>query len=359
MKTKSFIILFLFLIILFSCCFSNIVFADTIVCESLLDNIVLSDEVIAICDSNIELISNSFDIQRYPCDYTVLGDCLEKPTAILVTLNDENQTPSGYMIFDYNSLSIKEFDFSYGETIITVLSDIAKDGNGKVIYQNQLAIEFEQKTMMLSNNYVNNGQLRYTSQTNPITSPMDYKSYTLPVTTSSSHIKSRFTGFQFVTTSDFSGYDNHCAPTAGTNIAILLKCTKDNTAPYLSTFEELYRLMHTNFLKYGTLFTDVRIGLTNYLRKYGKRKYNLDLMTSITKEKIKGAVETRNPFHVSLSNNGYYGDHAVVGIGWYQIVDSAGVNDLFIRVLDGWSTSTYRYVYLDDSVARIIKIKNA
>lgn len=77
--------------------------------------------------------------------------------------------------------------------------------------------------------------------------------------------------------------------------------------------------MYTNILKSGMLTTDVRIGLTNYLKKYGNTKYNLDYKILINETKVREATDKVNPFYISLQGHSVYHNHGVARYSRYKV----------------------------------------
>lgn len=359
-------LLFLSSLLLISLVFVLLCPLTTVKADTINSNLSLEQE--NECQTTLQAISNSFNKSVSIASYEILKNSKNENSAILTYLQDQDGNASGYMLFSYNNLRVIDFDLSEdGSIALNRLKQSASNEikNGKFIYDRKLYFADSKKAISAIGGRILSRLTIDRSSTDSSgiidSSPSTLPKYVHPVTTSAQNAvpTQSISGLNFVVTSNFSEDDN-CAPTAGTNIAVLMNNTISNESyPYSATYRYMYKKMYTNILKSGTLTTDVRIGLTNYLKKYGNTKYNLDYRTSINEAKVREATDEGNPFYISLQGHSVYKNHGVAGYGWYKVVDDVGVSDFYIRIADGWSYSKSRYVLLDSTVSVLIQIKES
>lgn len=161
----------------------------------------------------------------------------------------------------------------------------------------------------------------------------------------------------FYTTSDFknlgSGYNNHCGPTAITNMLIAYGNRK-NTMSILSTntnnifvsvaelgLESLYYSQSTGTS--GSYADDYIIDSFDL--------YGVDISVlgrySITYTNVKNSFEDNNLLYITLNNDDTYGDHAVVGYAYTRLRSQTdGSYVTYVKIADGHNDAA-RYIDLN------------
>lgn len=149
--------------------------------------------------------------------------------------------------------------------------------------------------------------------------------------------------------SSFSGYSNHCGPTAATNLCILnYKLNSKTKLMYTSwdnTFKRLYSLSGCNST--GTSDSNLRAALVTYGKERGYSSTTATRVTSPSESSMRASITNNVPQILLVNGHGYYGDHYVLTVGVEKYNYSSGSSTYF-RVIDGWSTSQ-RYIYYKSS----------
>ena len=150
---------------------------------------------------------------------------------------------------------------------------------------------------------------------------------------------------------DFSGYDNHCSPTAGTNV---IKYYYDvwginfyDSRDY--TFERLYDFMRTNTTVEGTDRTKIIAGLRSYFNYYGATYDFSGTKTSPTLALIRTYIGKDCPVIMSVDDfGGTSGGHSIVAFGCMPSTS--------VVVSTGWDYALHTYTYSLLDVARLTYI---
>ncbi|MBR3470250.1 MAG: C39 family peptidase [Lachnospiraceae bacterium] len=188
-----------------------------------------------------------------------------------------------------------------------------------------------------------------TSGSTPITNPGNYE------TGYSSAIAQSVVGLQNITfrsMSNFSGYSEHCAPTAATNIMLYWyvqnsinygSLCKNNDYTWNDTFVELHTLMGTDDTN-GTLNANLQSAYTTYLTNAGFSP-TVTYRSSPGWLQLETEINDGYPFHMVVQGHYYYGNHSVVGLGYIEYKYGLFSYSRYVRVADGWSNSCNRYIH--------------
>lgn len=180
---------------------------------------------------------------------------------------------------------------------------------------------------------------------------------------------------RYFSTPDFSGYDGHCAPTAGINLVYYWynrSSTKYGNLMYAnswnSAFAKMYSYMKTD--KYGTTDEDIASGLRKYMNAVNFGNSVVKLLDTPTWADLVGEIEggsNGRPFIFTVANHYLYSDHAVLAVGYsefeYANTQSATgtTHSRYLRIADGWTNSANRYIHYkvghDSKIKAIIKLE--
>lgn len=202
------------------------------------------------------------------------------------------------------------------------------------------------------------------SGNNYITNPDNYESGYV------NKVSANVSGYNKVykTTSSFSGYSNHCAPTAATNI--MLYWYKKNSLTYGSlrkngdstwndTFVEYHRLMGTTSTN-GTLNNKLKSAYITYLSNAGFSP-TVTYYSSASWNNIKTEIDANYPFHLVVQGHYKYGDHSLVGLGYmqYRYETYNTLYSRYIRVADGFVSSSSRFIHttIGSTMIRMVKVR--
>ncbi|QNO18197.1 hypothetical protein [Caproicibacterium amylolyticum] len=143
--------------------------------------------------------------------------------------------------------------------------------------------------------------------------------------------------YQVFTTSDFPGYQNHCAPTAGTNLMYYWGKKANRKKANLwsgSVFADLYKYMKTNNGHSGTNFEDKLPGLISYSNSRNVTVAGSDVIGAATNFNIyKKTLKDVGPFLLDLVYNDTSKNHTIFVTGYQCVLYDKD----YLRVLDGWS----------------------
>ncbi len=154
----------------------------------------------------------------------------------------------------------------------------------------------------------------------------------------------------------YSGYTNHCSPTAATNMVMYWKYGRGffsgNSTNVLSVFSSLYSLMGTTS-NGGTPYANILPAYDSYFQSYcGASSYVSTEVSSVTWSGIKSFIDSDMPIHLDIqSYGGYSGSH---GVNVWGYTVSNNTNYLYLS--DNWGTSfsttylnysTYNYGFYD------------
>jgi hypothetical protein len=168
----------------------------------------------------------------------------------------------------------------------------------------------------------------------------------------------------YKTTGDFSGYINHCAPTAATNLMLYWynrsssaysSLRKNGDSSWNDTFTEYYSLMGTTST--GTPNANLQSAYNTYLTNAGFSP-TVSYHSSASWSNMKGEIDAGFPFHMVVQGHYLYGDHSVVGLGYVQYKYGLLSYSRYIRVADGWTSSAGRFIHttVGNSAVRMVKV---
>ena len=196
-------------------------------------------------------------------------------------------------------------------------------------------------------NRVYGGSFSYTSRTDFWTNYMDY----MVMAFGSSY-----------------AHDNHCGPTAITNIFAGLRNrygTSKNITTIPSSNNELYLRIANYGMEHGYFSvssgTPVRT-IYNYIREislgFGITPYQMFQVTDNCSDVTEylfplsyGAI-----YYVSVGSHPIYGNHGVAAYGISQMSNQYGVSKNFFHICDGWG-ETPRYLEINSYINRVIGIE--
>lgn len=157
-------------------------------------------------------------------------------------------------------------------------------------------------------------------------------------------------------TSDFSGYSNHCSPTAGTNLLkywYLRNNTKYNrlliSNDWVASFKKLYGYFKTTSL--GTYDANLANGYYQYFRDCGIGLSKSQLLSNPAFSILKQEIDAGYPFHYSVYEHAKYKNHSVLALGYVTYTYRSGssfTTSNYIRVVDGGSNRANRFIRFDE-----------
>ncbi len=171
----------------------------------------------------------------------------------------------------------------------------------------------------------------------------------------------------YAVTSDFSGYQNHCCPTAITNaIKMYGKQYNHNTiknSSNLSVFNKVIQANNEATKPYYTCEDGTSPDVVDDFIKAAFKKYNVTVSMygryECNLQNLKNAVTSDRLMYISLRDYGKreynsqgelvwkpYGNHGVIGFAWSRMTRSSDLGDKhFIKIADGHNRSG-RYLEL-------------
>lgn len=177
-----------------------------------------------------------------------------------------------------------------------------------------------------------------------ITNPSSYE------TSYNSSASGNVSGYSltYKTTSNFTGYSDHCAPTAGVNLALYwynrgYTALYDNNS-WKTTFSTLYKNMKTAENS-GTFPSDFSYAMWQYMYRECNVLTAYSTDSNVSSSDIKNSITNGRPFGLAVYEHQLYGNHMVLGLGWQEFVYSSGYTSLYIRIADGWSSSPTRFIH--------------
>lgn len=208
----------------------------------------------------------------------------------------------------------------------------------------QATSEIEEQWALIDNTF---GDSSYKS--GEIKNPLDYEKYYY----SSAGNQVPSYNFAYEVMGNFSGYTNHCSPTAAVN---LLKYwyLRNNTryscflkTSWLNTFKLLYGYMGTNSMGKGTYASDMKTGYQKFFASCSGIGYTaVDYVDSPTFSALINEINAGYPFHLNVYGHNYYGNHSLLALGYktYTYRNASVITTVnYLMVADGWNTSV-RYV---------------
>ncbi|NCC88021.1 MAG: hypothetical protein EOM05_09190 [Clostridia bacterium] len=163
------------------------------------------------------------------------------------------------------------------------------------------------------------------------------------------------------TMSQFSGYSNHCGPTAITNLIKMYGSKYNKSAIKSDTNADVFaKVIEANCdmsprcytSTGGTIREWANTLIQNSFAKYSATVYAYGLYDA-NFTNIKNCTSATNKLmYLGVSNQGYYtenGPHAVVGYAYTKLQNTnyPSVWYSYVKVVDGWSIGS-RYIYIGD-----------
>lgn len=160
-----------------------------------------------------------------------------------------------------------------------------------------------------------------------------------------------YSSITFKTTSDFKGKENHCGPTAATNL--LMYWAKKNSEKYggfmqgdstwETTFQDLYDAMFKNDTTEISAFAKQTAKFTQNHSQNGLTFKYYTFLGS-TWDKVTTEIKAGRPIVLLLQGHKVYGNHYVVGLGYMAYTYSNGDTSNYVRIADGWISTATRFV---------------
>ncbi len=157
----------------------------------------------------------------------------------------------------------------------------------------------------------------------------------------------------YFSTSNFSGYKDHCSPTAATNLAkywYVRNNSKYNkllvAGSWANSFKKFYNYFGTT-PGIGTYNSKLGNGFYMYFRDCGISLTKNQYISNPTISILKKEIDDGYPFEFCLLSHKLYGDHHVLALGYVTYIYRNGntlTNSDYIRVADGWCNNGNRYV---------------
>lgn len=155
--------------------------------------------------------------------------------------------------------------------------------------------------------------------------------------------------------------ENHCTPTAATNLVYYWGTIKPGghyglwngseraRNPSVSVFCMLYAAMRSEY-EIGTYFNQIIPGLTAFSRaRYdliaGSGYQEDGLLNGVTWNFIKNNVDKSYPVLIGTNNDSKYGNHSLLCVGYQECSDGN-----YLRVADGWSATISNFYYFKGSI---------
>lgn len=234
--------------------------------------------------------------------------------------------------------NIKLYDVQSAKQINKSKSDLkASRPSIKTNYDNKFSEKWNNALGMTSNPPSN------TYISNPLDYESGYTGYTMKYIAGA-------TANIYRLMSSFSGYTNHCGPTAATNLCILNYTLNNKTAlknsSWDNTFSNIYSLSGCTASN-GTYDTNLRNAIVTYGKNRGYSSTSATLTNNPSESSMRSSINSNIPQILLVNGHGYYGDHFVLTVGCEKYNYSSGSSTYF-RVIDGWSTSS-RYIFFDSS----------
>ncbi len=330
-----------------------------------------------------------------------LYDCYDNVTAYCVSFTNEAGEPCGYVVVgaDENVAPIVEFategeffsttnekvfyfgeyDYYVNDEKVGQLENISnnspnEDNNISKREAKKIKIDgdYEKEWEFFEDNYLDSSKNKVSIEAKGnsikkqtitkneakkiITDPFDIEDDWISV----APIDSEKYNLKYFTTSDFKGESN-CSPTAGVNLMLYWNTKGPDKYASLkyknswkSTYSKLYSYMKTD--KDGTYDKDIRDGIKKYLDLCGFKKSVVKLNTSpdfydVVYELDNGGAS--RPFIFGVEDHGTYGEHSLLAIGYMEFEYKTkqkvlnGRYSRYLRVADGWSSSSDRFVHFD------------
>ena len=354
-------------------------------------DIIQTDAEGDLATHGIEYIEEGYPDEFIVYEIEPLYDHDENISAYNVKIKDLNDKPSGYIIISADKQEYPIIEYAYDGTFYmeSVEKQIMEDkgiayraGRNRIYYNGNYNYGIKvndtyyhmagDKIQSYNPKSISDYKINdeYTTEEN-VYIRNEWKAYTTKV--SSAPVGS------VITNSDLyeSGYSNRtadycagmpskwflmtdfssggvCAPTAGTNLCYywtLRDSTYSNllNRSWTATFNRISTLMGANDGN-GASTLDIRRGMIAYFQERGytstETYYSTCSSTTHFNDYIKGEINVGRPVILSLLEDEYYGDHAVLGVGYVRYMYSGTWSSHYIRIADGWH-DTIRFIHYE------------
>lgn len=186
------------------------------------------------------------------------------------------------------------------------------------------------------------------------------------------------TGYQTKSGKNITGYgltykvmdnfdaSNHCAPTAATNImyywynrssSAYSALRKDGDSTWNATFNRFHSLMGTTDNN-GTPNANLKDAYTTYYKDAGFSP-SVTYYSSAAWSNMKTELDNNYPFHIIVQGHYMYGNHSMVAVGYEEYKHSTLSYSRYIRVVDGWISSSGRFIHtsVGSDQVRMVKVR--
>lgn len=314
------------------------------------------------------MYGNDNNVSAYSFELTTNGN-----DAGYIIISAYPDVPNVILEFSDTSSPIYDLlDLQPGDTIVyTGLLNYYKDNGSELLttIDNKKISLSEVPTPLTATRNVANLPSVATHDKYPIDDPYEWADtyYDGPFVYSGESINEFEKYCNFRTTSNFSGYRNHCAPTAITNLLEMIGSYKGYSKINNATYKEIFE----NVANYGiknNYFSSADGSPHNTLNSFIKGSFGLYGVNVTVSSKtatfsnIKTELTNHRPFYLTLIDHPAYGDHGVATYAYTRLKsETTGYYLSFVKIADGW-VSYGRYLdiaSLDESnqaVLRAIKI---
>lgn len=171
-------------------------------------------------------------------------------------------------------------------------------------------------------------------------------------------------GYSYCTASSVSGWDisyykmssfssgGVCSPTAATNLLYYWYTSRGANYKKLmnSTWQKTFNTLYSNMgtTSSGTYDSQVALGLNKYLKSKGYGEVATYHSGTSNGKKLIPVINANRPCILLLHDHYKYGDHGVLALGYQQYVFEhwyGNDEDIYIRIMDGWTTRANRFVW--------------
>lgn len=350
------------------------------------ENTIISDTVILYdTDGSINAYSFELTTNSQSTGYIVISAFADIPNVILEyadesaplyeQLNIENEENIVYLgAFDYYELLNNGQLESINNQIVDASSveNNLELSRGEIYLEKNLEILEAAQTEDIFLQAIESGSASNESELHPnivIAHPIPY---------ANRHYEGPFVNYEyrnvfenhvpFRTTGDYSGYNNHCGPTAITNLIEMIGSYRGIYSINKYSHNEIFRKVANYGIKKG-YFSNANGSPWEYESNFVKGAFslfgvNVTMLTTeeVTYNNVKYYINLDRPFYLTLKGHSSYGNHAVAGYAYTRFVSTTtGYYKSFIKIADGWN-STGRYIDLshvaanNKGVIRAVKI---
>lgn len=161
----------------------------------------------------------------------------------------------------------------------------------------------------------------------------------------------------FRTTSDFPGYNNHCGPTAITNLIEMIGDYRNISTITSKSYTTIFAQVANKGIQEGyfsnnsgSSWSTLNSYIDDCFAIYGVN-VTVSSDNTVTYNDVKTQINANRPFYLSLHNHSSYGNHGVAGYAYSQFIsETTGFPKSFIKIADGWAHHG-RYIDMYDITA--------